>query len=45
MKRSKWNYAGLKNLACICYMNSMNQLFFNTTAFTNAILMANDGVP
>lgn len=56
-KPNKWNfqppgqsaamqkYVGLKNLGCICYMNSMMQQFFMTPAFRYNILCVNDGIP
>lgn len=54
-KPNKWNYqppgqnaalqkyVGLRNLGCICYMNSMMQQFFMTPAFRYNILCVNDG--
>ena len=55
-KPNKWNYTppgssatvqkyvGLKNLGCICYMNSMMQQFFMTPAFRYNLLCVNDGI-
>jgi NADH dehydrogenase/NADH:ubiquinone oxidoreductase subunit G len=55
-KPNKWNYTppgassgiqkyvGLKNLGCICYMNSMMQQFFMTPAFRYNLLCVNDNI-
>lgn len=37
-------YVGLKNLGCICYMNSMLQQFFMIPAFRYNLLCVDDGV-
>ena len=56
-RRSDWNYippaisntqqkfVGLRNLGCICYMNAMNQQFFNIPAFRYHLLSVDDGIP
>ena len=36
-------YCGLRNLGCICYMNSMMQQFFMTPAFRYNLLCVDDG--
>jgi ubiquitin C-terminal hydrolase len=36
-------YVGLRNLGCICYMNSMMQQFFMTPAFRYNLLCVDDG--
>lgn len=41
-KRAAYNYVGLKNLGCICYMNAMMQQFFMTKSFRYALMAAND---
>lgn len=38
-------YVGLRNLSCICYMNSMLQQFFNVPTFRYLILQVNDHEP
>ena len=38
-------YVGLRNLGCICYMNSMMQQFFMIPAFRYNLLCVNDGKP
>jgi ubiquitin carboxyl-terminal hydrolase 34 len=40
--RSLYGFAGLKNLGCICYMNSMIQQFFNVPTFRYSLLAADD---
>ena len=40
--KSLWGYVGLKNLGCICYMNSMLQQFYMTPTFRYAVMMADD---
>ncbi|KRW99755.1 Armadillo-type fold [Pseudocohnilembus persalinus] len=40
--KSPEGFVGIKNLGCICYMNSMLQQFFMTPSFRKAILMADD---
>jgi len=42
---SQQKYVGLRNLGCICYMNSMNQQFFNIPAFRYSLLSVDDGLP
>ena len=37
-------YVGLRNLGCICYMNSMMQQFFMIPAFRYNLLCVDDGV-
>ena len=41
-KKSQYNYVGIKNLGCICYMNSMLQQFFCIPSFRYCILQIND---
>ena len=41
----KQKYVGLRNLGCICYMNSMMQQFFMTPAFRYNLLCVDDGKP
>ncbi len=41
-KRSNLNYVGIKNLGCICYMNSMLQQFFCIPSFRYCLLQVND---
>ena len=36
-------YVGLRNLGCICYMNSMMQQFFMVPAFRYNLLCVEDG--
>ena len=38
-------YVGLRNLGCICYMNSMMQQFFMIPALRYNLLCVNDGKP
>ena len=38
-------YVGLKNLGCICYMNSMLQQFFMVPSFRYNLLTVDDGQP
>ena len=38
-------YVGLRNLGCICYMNSMMQQFFMVPAFRYNLLCVDDGKP
>lgn len=40
--RSKYGYAGLHNLGCICYMNSMIQQFFMVPTFRYELIAADD---
>lgn len=53
---NKWNYVpssdsksskfvGLRNLGCICYMNSMLQQFYMIPSFRHLLLKADDGQP
>ena len=44
-ERSNLGYIGLKNLGCICYINSMLQQFFMISPFRNAISTVCDGIP
>jgi len=44
-ERSALGYAGLKNIGCICYINSMLQQFFMIPPFRNAIASVSDGIP
>jgi len=44
-ERSRFGYTGLKNICCICYINSMLQQFFMISPFRNAILSVQDGKP
>ena len=41
-KRSSYDYAGLKNLGNICYMNSMIQQLYANKTFRYLLLRAND---
>ena len=41
-KRCTYNYAGLKNLGNICYMNSMIQQLYVNKTFRYLLLRAND---
>ena len=43
--RSKYGYAGLHNLGCICYMNSMIQQFYMVPAFRYELVSADDKRP
>ena len=55
-KKNEWNYVppsqsqraqsfvGLRNLGCICYMNSILQQFFNVPSFRYQLLSVDDGV-
>lgn len=38
------NYVGLRNLGCICYMNSLNQQFFMIPALRYNILCVDDEI-
>lgn len=38
-------FVGLRNLGCICYMNSMMQQFYMVPAFRYQMLTADDGLP
>jgi len=37
-------FCGIKNLGCICYMNSMLQQFYSIPSFRYSLLSADDGV-
>jgi len=41
-EKSSTGYVGLKNLGCICYMNSLNQQLFMIPGFRNDILSISD---
>jgi ubiquitin carboxyl-terminal hydrolase 34 len=41
----KQKYVGLRNLGCICYMNSMLQQFFMIPAFRYGLLSVDDKLP
>lgn len=41
----KQKFVGLKNLGCICYMNSMMQQFYMIPAFRYNLLCVDDGLP
>jgi uncharacterized UBP type Zn finger protein len=41
-EKSSTGHVGLKNLACICYMNSLNQQLFMIPSFRNDILSIKD---
>mmetsp|Transcript_73171 Transcript_73171/g.101469 ORF Transcript_73171/g.101469 Transcript_73171/m.101469 type:complete len:166 (-) Transcript_73171:2292-2789(-) len=41
----KQKFVGLKNLGCICYMNSMMQQFYMIPAFRYNLLCVEDGIP
>jgi len=43
-KQGGQGFVGLVNLGCICYMNSMNQQFFNIPSFRYSLLSVDDGV-
>ena len=45
MNDSRQNYAGIYNLGCICYMNSMLQQFFNIPQFRYSLLDVDDQQP
>jgi ubiquitin carboxyl-terminal hydrolase 34 len=38
-------YVGIRNLGCICYMNSMLQQLYHVPAFRYQLLRADDGFP
>jgi len=42
-EHSRFGYTGLKNLGCICYINSMLQQFFMIPPFRNSITSICDG--
>ena len=41
-EKSSTGRVGIKNLACICYMNSLNQQLFMIPSFRNDILSVQD---
>jgi uncharacterized UBP type Zn finger protein len=41
-EKSSTGYVGIKNLGCICYMNSLNQQLFMIPGFRNDVLAIND---
>jgi uncharacterized UBP type Zn finger protein len=41
-EKSSTGRVGIKNLACICYMNSLNQQLFMIPGFRNDILSIHD---
>lgn len=41
-EKSSTGHVGIKNLACICYMNSLNQQLFMIPGFRNDILSVQD---
>ena len=41
-EKSSTGYVGIKNLGCICYMNSVNQQLFMIPGFRNDILSIED---
>ena len=43
-KRSHYNYLGINNLGCICYMNSMLQQFYNIPSFRYCLLQIQDNI-
>lgn len=44
-ERSHLGYTGLKNICCICYINSMLQQFYMISPFRNTILSIKDNKP
>lgn len=40
--RSAFGYCGLLNLGAVCYMNSMNQQFFNVPTLRYCLMAAQD---
>lgn len=44
-KRSSFGFAGMKNLGCICYMNSMIQQLYHVPAFRYLLMAADDQQP
>ena len=44
-ERSPLGFVGLKNLGCICYINSMLQQFFMISPFRSAMITLSDGKP
>ena len=43
--RAACGFVGLRNLGCICYMNSVIQQMFNVPAFRYSLLAASDMQP
>ena len=43
--KKQHGYVGLKNLGCICYMNSVMQQMYMVPSFRKGILAADDGKP
>lgn len=41
-EKSSTGHVGIKNLACICYMNSLNQQLFMIPSFRNDVLSIQD---
>ena len=41
-EKSSSGHVGIKNLACICYMNSLNQQLFMIPTFRNDVLSIKD---
>ena len=41
-EKSQTGHVGIKNLGCICYMNSLNQALFMVPGFRNDILSIKD---
>lgn len=44
-ERSKFGFAGLRNLGCTCYINSVVQQLFNVPYFRWAIMRVSDDKP
>jgi ubiquitin carboxyl-terminal hydrolase 9/24 len=41
-EKSSTGYVGIKNLGCICYMNSLFQQLFMISSFRNDLLMVKE---